>query len=61
MTNHKPKRDEAKTHCLHGHPLSGENLYVVKTGQKTCKTCRRLRNEKLRKKVLRNKNTEGLF
>lgn len=31
-----------KTHCIHGHPFEGENLYVnPKTGARICKTCRR--------------------
>lgn len=32
----------AQTHCRHGHPLSGENLYVTETARGTrrvCKTC----------------------
>lgn len=29
-----------KTHCLKGHPYSGDNLYVHK-GRRHCKTCRR--------------------
>ena len=33
-----------KTHCLRGHPLSGENLYVARTtGARLCRTCGRLR------------------
>ena len=31
-----------KTHCVQGHPLSGDSLYVVKgTIQRKCKACRR--------------------
>jgi len=31
-----------KTHCLRGHPLSGENLYVdPKYGHRKCRECRR--------------------
>lgn len=30
-----------KTHCKRGHPLSGENLYVIPSGGRTCRTCRR--------------------
>lgn len=30
-----------KTHCVHGHPLSGENLYVDPRGRRQCKECRR--------------------
>jgi len=29
------------THCLRGHPFSGDNLYVRPTGHQACKTCRR--------------------
>jgi hypothetical protein len=29
-----------KTHCKHGHPLSGGNLLMLKT-QRACRTCRR--------------------
>jgi hypothetical protein len=29
-----------QTHCKHGHPLSGENLYVMpKTGTRVCRSC----------------------
>lgn len=31
----------AKTHCKHGHPLSGENLYVTREGRRGCKACNR--------------------
>lgn len=30
-----------KTHCKHGYPLSGENLYVIPSGGRDCRTCRR--------------------
>lgn len=34
-----PNRD--KTHCIHGHPLSGDNLYVnPNNGRRQCKQCR---------------------
>lgn len=29
-----------KTHCKHGHPLSGENLYTAPDGERGCRTCR---------------------
>lgn len=31
-----------KTHCLHGHPLSGDNLYVAHSGQRVCRECQRV-------------------
>jgi hypothetical protein len=30
--------------CLHGHPLSGVNLYVDKRGHRDCRECRRRRS-----------------
>lgn len=30
-----------KTHCIHGHPLSGRNLYVDKRGRRSCNACRK--------------------
>lgn len=30
-----------KTHCKHGHPLSGENLYLDADGHRSCRRCRR--------------------
>jgi hypothetical protein len=34
-----------KTHCPCGHPLSGENLVIIKsTGSRSCRECRRLQN-----------------
>lgn len=29
----------AKTHCPKGHPFSGDNLRIVKGGQRRCKAC----------------------
>lgn len=37
-----------KTHCLHGHPLSGDNLSVTSKGWRVCITCRRERKRQLR-------------
>lgn len=30
-----------KTHCIKGHPLTGENLYLRPNGRRTCRTCNR--------------------
>jgi HNH endonuclease len=35
------KREEKRTHCKRGHPLSGENLYKSKPGSRRCATCSR--------------------
>lgn len=34
-------QNAAKTHCAHGHPLSGENLYIEPKGSRVCRTCSR--------------------
>ena len=31
-----------KTHCIHGHPLSGANLYFSNSGKRSCRECRRI-------------------
>lgn len=31
-----------QTHCKHGHPFSGTNLQVSKSGYRMCRTCRRI-------------------
>ena len=33
------------THCSHGHPLDGDNLYIAADGRRRCKICR-LENSK---------------
>jgi HNH endonuclease len=32
-------KNKRKTHCCHGHELSGENLTVHKSGKRKCTTC----------------------
>lgn len=33
-------RKSRQTHCKHGHPLSGDNLYVTPDGRRQCHICR---------------------
>lgn len=33
------RQNQEKTHCPHGHPYSGENLYVDPSGGRRCRTC----------------------
>lgn len=41
-----------KTHCPHGHPLSGENLYRAPDGSRHCRVCQKVSQAKhLRKKA----------
>lgn len=39
---HEQRRN--KTHCIHGHELSGTNLYVTSKGKRQCKICKVDRN-----------------
>lgn len=36
-------RHAKKTHCDRGHPYTTENTYVIKTGGRMCKICKRLK------------------
>lgn len=35
-----------KTHCVHGHKLSSDNIYNNKNGHRVCKTCGQIRDRK---------------
>lgn len=37
-----------KTHCIHGHPFSGENLYIDPKGARICLICRKAKNKRSR-------------
>ena len=39
--------NKAKTHCIHGHPFAGDNLWVEKNGARHCRICRRVSQRKL--------------
>lgn len=45
-------KNAAKTHCEHGHPLSGANLYIHKTsGGRCCRTCSRAAQRRYKKRL----------
>lgn len=44
-----------RTHCPHGHPLSGDNLRTRNDGNRGCKACHRLSEQRRRK---RKRNAE---
>lgn len=49
----KGRNWKGKTHCVRGHPMSGNNLYVYRGGkyvQRVCRTCRDIRQKKFRNK-----------
>jgi HNH endonuclease len=39
LTN-RPLANSLKSSCRHGHPLSGDNLWIRKDGSRICKACR---------------------
>jgi hypothetical protein len=39
--------------CIHGHSLSGENLYITPNGHRSCRKCRAIR-EKIRRAKLKS-------
>lgn len=44
-------RNAVKTHCLHGHPLSGANLYITRDGlHRRCRTCTNRRTRDFERK-----------
>lgn len=36
----------AKTHCIHGHPFSGDNLIIRSDGGRKCRECARQKSER---------------
>ena len=50
-----------KTHCPHGHPYSGENLYIDTRGRRNCKECRQRIARKCRAKRLRQRAQNSLL
>lgn len=56
MVDRKRHHANRRTHCIHGHPLSGDNLYVRPNGQRACRECKRRQNiidKRKRRKVKR--------
>jgi hypothetical protein len=49
----------AKTHCVHGHPLSGENLYLPARGGRRCRICQRLTNQRTKARRLERLEREA--
>jgi hypothetical protein len=39
--NSPPANNARKTHCQHGHPLSGDNLRMKADGSRDCRICRK--------------------
>ncbi len=50
MVKKRRHRAHKQTHCKHGHPLYGENLYKTPDGRRGCKICRNAASAKLEKR-----------
>jgi hypothetical protein len=48
-----------KTHCVHGHILFGNNLYVTPTGERKCRKCMKARKAKHQDKLDSTRVFEG--
>lgn len=46
----KQPLNKVKTHCKHGHPLTGENLYIDGSGFRRCRVCIKDNNDRNNKK-----------
>jgi len=53
-----PAINNAKTHCVYGHELSGSNLLLYKEGERICRECRNRRSFISTRKV---RNSNGLM
>lgn len=42
------ERQRSRSHCIHGHCLSGRNLYITPDGRRQCRTCNAARSAKCR-------------
>ncbi len=40
-------RNTAKTRCIRGHSLSGDNLYTTPDNRRQCRTCRQTRDRRI--------------
>ena len=46
-----PYMNRLKTHCVNGHPLAGENVFIRQGGKRRrCRTCANLKNKAWRKR-----------
>lgn len=53
--NSLQSKNAIKTHCIHGHPLSGDNLYVQITPQGSHRYCRKCAEHRTRAYYERNR------
>lgn len=47
------------THCINGHPFSGDNLRITRLGGRRCRACDRINMDRSRRKIGRWENRVG--
>lgn len=52
---HGTHRNARKTHCLRGHELSGDNIFISKKGSRECRACHKIRADRRRSLALAEK------
>lgn len=59
MVSRKRHHANRRSHCIHGHPLSGDNLFLNKHGQRGCRTCNSSRRMALFAKNKRERQAQS--
>lgn len=54
VNTHRGYTNATKTHCPHGHPYSGENLYISPRGNRQCRECVRRSQMRYQKRKLKS-------
>lgn len=55
----KRSRGQSQTHCKHGHPFSGANLYVTPKGHRVCRECASRRDRAMKARRQQEKCNVG--
>lgn len=51
---------ELKTHCKHGHPMSGDNLRLRAVGNRICRVCKACSKESVYRVRAKRRATRGI-
>ena len=58
-TDSPPAVNARKTHCINGHPLSGDNLVVIPNRRRQCLECRRDNRRRFRSRHRKEENIKA--
>jgi hypothetical protein len=54
VTHAENQQHLRKTHCKHGHPLSGDNLRIGPNGTRACRACNAANQRAFRERQLKS-------